>query len=200
MAATTNAALTDSPLRDQPSLMSVGKVREIHTIDDDNASLLFVATDRISAYDVVMRNAVPNKGAVLTLLSKFWFDLLRAEIPELRTHFIALGVPESVRARIAPEQVRQLQYRSMVVKRLKVFPIESIVRGYITGSAWSSYKKDGTVNGVQVAPGLQESEKFPEPLWTPSTKAELGGKDENISAEEGAFAGVCADCAFADER
>lgn len=176
-------ALTQSPIHDRPSLLNVGKVREIHSIDQ--SSLLFVATDRISAYDVVMKNAVPNKGAVLTLLSKFWFDLLRAEIPSLQTHLISLGVPQPLQKDLSPEAAAQLKYRSMVVKRLKVFPIESIVRGYITGSAWSSYKKDGTVNGIKVESGLSESQKFSKPLWTPSTKAEAGAKDENISPEEG---------------
>lgn len=107
-------------------------------------------------------------------------------IPDLQTHYISMGLPPILQQRLPPSMVSQLQQRSMVVKRLKVFPIESIVRGYITGSAWSSYSKDGTVCGIKLDSGLEESEKLPEPLWTPSTKAELGGKDENISPAKGA--------------
>jgi len=108
-------------------------------------------------------------------------------IPELHTHYISMGVPQAVEDLLPPHMATklQLQQRSMVVKRVKVFPIESIVRGYITGSAWRSYQKDGTVCGIQLPIGLQESEKLQQPLWTPSTKAGLGGKDENISPAEG---------------
>ncbi len=108
-------------------------------------------------------------------------------IPALHTHYISMGVPPAVQELLPPHMVTELQLlqRSMVVKRVKVFPIESIVRGYITGSAWSSYQKDGTVCGIQLPIGLQESEKLEQPLWTPSTKAELGGKDENINPAEG---------------
>ncbi len=129
--------------------------------------------------------AIDQKGAILTQLSKFWFSLLQSEIPDLQTHFISLGMPPALQQRVPPVMVSQLQRRSMVVKRLKVFPIESIVRGYITGSAWSSYQKDGTVCGIKLGQNLRESEQLPEPLWTPSTKAGLGGKDENISPAEG---------------
>lgn len=177
-------AMIESPLfRDKKSLLAVGKVREIHEIDDQ--SLLFVTTDKISAFDVVLKNGVPRKGEVLTLLSRFWFEYLGAQIPGLRTHFTSMGLPRLFRDKLSQCEIDQLRNRSMIVRRLKVLPIESIVRGYITGSAWSSYKKDGTVNGIKVPAGLSESQKFPEPLWTPSTKAELGGKDENISAAEG---------------
>jgi len=115
-------------------------------------------------------------------MTAFWFEYLQKQIPGLKTHFLALSVPESV-----PEHAKQqLRSRSMLVRRLKIFPIEAIVRGYITGSAWSSYKKTGEVNGKQMPEGLQESQEFPEPLYTPSTKAELGQHDENISIEQAA--------------
>lgn len=115
------------------------------------------------------------------MLSKFWFDLLEAEIPSLHTHFISLGPPPSLQSSLDPSTLSQLQRRCMIVRRLKVFPIESIVRGYLSGSAWSSYQRDGTVHGMQLPSGFQESQKLPEPLWTPSTKAASGDKDENIS-------------------
>ncbi|KAM0801183.1 phosphoribosylaminoimidazolesuccinocarboxamide synthase [Usnea florida] len=161
-----------------------GKVREIYEVDD--STLLFVATDRISAYDVVMMNGIEQKGAILTQLSQFWFNFLQSKIPSLRTHFIPLDVSRALNERLPSEMISQLQPRSMLVKRLKVLPIESIVRGYLTGSAWSSYQKNGTVCGVPLPTGLQESEKLPQPLWTPSTKAEPGEKDENISPAEAA--------------
>lgn len=132
-----------------------------------------------------MKNGIDQKGAILTQLSGFWFTLLRDRIPNLSTHYISLGVPSSVQQRVPANLISQLQRRTMVVKRLKVLPIESIVRGYITGSAWSSYQKDGTVCGIQLRGGLKESEQLEEPLWTPSTKAEIGGSDENISPAKG---------------
>lgn len=128
---------------------------------------------------------IPSKGAILTTLSEFWFNLLTVQIPSLKTHFISLGVPPSVSETIPPSLASHYQQRSMVVRRLKVLPIESIVRGYITGSAWSSYKKDGTVCGIPLPQGLRESERLEKALWTPSTKAEAGQNDENISREEG---------------
>lgn len=115
-------------------------------------------------------------------MTAFWFEYLQKQIPTLKTHFLGLRVPESV-----PEQAKeQLRSRSMLVRRLKIFPVEAIVRGYITGSAWSSYKKTGEVNGKKMPEGLQESQEFPEPIYTPSTKAELGQHDENISTEDAA--------------
>ena len=128
---------------------------------------------------------IDQKGAILTQLSEFWFNLLQSRIPGLRTHFISLGIPPTLQERLPPDLAKELRWRSMVVKRLKVFPIESIVRGYITGSAWNSYQTDGTVCGINLPAGLKESEKLERPLWTPSTKADLGSKDENISPEEG---------------
>ena len=105
----------------------------------------------------------------------------------LCTHFISSGIPPTLQDRLSPDLVEQLGWRSMVVKRVKVFPIESIVRGYLTGSAWKSYQNDGTVCGIALPAGLQESEKLPQPLWTPSTKAPSGFHDENISPEEGKY-------------
>jgi phosphoribosylaminoimidazole-succinocarboxamide synthase len=159
-----------------------GKVREIYEIDAQ--SLLFVATDRISAYDVIMKNGVPQKGALLTLMTAHWFNLFKEKIPDLKTHLLSASVPASIASSLPAEVSNQLRLRTMHVRRLKVLPLESIVRGYITGSAWSEYKKTGTVHGIAMPKGLQESQKLERPLWTPSTKAEVGDKDENISPEE----------------
>ncbi|KAM3421192.1 hypothetical protein BST61_g1601 [Cercospora zeina] len=155
-----------------------GKVREIFEVDEQ--TLLFVATDRISAYDVILTNGVPNKGALLTQLSAHWFSLISKHFPELKTHLKSNQLPTSVPSDLAP----QLEKRSMQVKRVPVIPLESIVRGYITGSAWSEYKKSGTVHGMPAPAGLQESQKLEKPLWTPSTKAEQGEHDENISKQK----------------
>ncbi|KAH0371672.1 putative phosphoribosylaminoimidazole-succinocarboxamide synthase, partial [Aureobasidium melanogenum] len=159
-----------------------GKVREIYEIDAQ--SLLFVATDRISAYDVIMKNGVPQKGALLTLMTAHWFNLFKEKIPDLKTHLLSASVPASIASSLPAGVSNQLRLRTMHVRRLKVLPLESIVRGYITGSAWSEYKKTGTVHGISMPKGLQESQKLEKPLWTPSTKAEVGDKDENISPEE----------------
>ncbi|KAH0347536.1 putative phosphoribosylaminoimidazole-succinocarboxamide synthase, partial [Aureobasidium melanogenum] len=159
-----------------------GKVREIYEIDAQ--SLLFVATDRISAYDVIMKNGVPQKGALLTLMTAHWFNLFKEKIPDLKTHLLSASVPASIASSLPAEVSNQLRLRTMHVRRLKVLPLESIVRGYITGSAWSEYKKTGTVHGIAMPKGLEESQKLEKPLWTPSTKAEVGDKDENISPEE----------------
>ncbi|THX04643.1 phosphoribosylaminoimidazole-succinocarboxamidesynthase [Aureobasidium pullulans] len=145
---------------------------------------LFVATDRISAYDVIMKNGVPQKGALLTLMTAHWFNLFKEKIPDLKTHLLSASVPDSVASSLPADVSAQLRLRTMHVRRLKVLPLESIVRGYITGSAWSEYKKTGTVHGIAMPKGLQESQKLEKPLWTPSTKAEVGDKDENISPEE----------------
>ncbi|GIZ38071.1 hypothetical protein CKM354_000149700 [Cercospora kikuchii] len=155
-----------------------GKVREIFEVDEQ--TLLFVATDRISAYDVILTNGVPNKGALLTQLSAHWFSLTSKHFPELKTHLKSTSLPTSVPSNLAP----QLEKRSMQVRRVPVIPLESIVRGYITGSAWSEYKKSGTVHGMPAPAGLQESQKLEKPLWTPSTKAEQGEHDENISKQK----------------
>ncbi|PGH26688.1 phosphoribosylaminoimidazolesuccinocarboxamide synthase [Polytolypa hystricis UAMH7299] len=172
-------AIVNSDLKDVLPLLARGKVRDLYEIDAK--TLLFVATDRISAYDVIMENPIPDKGILLTLLTTHWFRHLSSTIPTLRTHFLTLDLPSRI-----PEPLRPtLQNRSMQVRKLKVFPIEAIVRGYITGSAWKEYQTSGTVNGIEVPKGLRESEKFPNgPIYTPSTKAEIGDHDENIHPDQ----------------
>lgn len=201
-----------------------GKVREIFEVDEH--TLLFVASDRISAYDVILTNVseesqlssaqldsrkrekktkyhkshprtsffcytyqlpqgIPNKGALLTQLSAHWFSLIKKSYPELPTHLISLSLPPSLNPTSTDQQQHHLlQKRSMQVRRIPVIPLESIVRGYITGSAWSEYQKFGTVHGMTMPKGLRESEKLEKPIWTPSTKAEQGEHDENISREK----------------
>ncbi|KAL1972261.1 hypothetical protein VTN31DRAFT_7480 [Thermomyces dupontii] len=174
-------ALTKTDLNGALPLIARGKVRDLYEIDDK--TLLFVATDRISAYDVIMENGVPDKGKLLTLCTKAWFQILQRAVPNLRTHFISLDLPPQI-----PEALRPaLQNRSMQVRKYKIFPIEAIVRGYITGSAWKEYQKSGTVHGIPIRPGLKESEAFPDgPIYTPSTKAEQGQHDENIHPDQAA--------------
>ena len=157
--------------------IATGKVREIFEIDSN--TLLFVATDRISAFDVVLSNGIPGKGALLTQLSAFWFDLIQSKLPSLRHHLIATDLPASIANDVAP----LLKGRSMQVRRYQIIPLESIVRGYITGSAWSEYKAHGTVHGMPMPAGLKESQKLEKAIWTPSTKAEAGEHDENISKD-----------------
>ena len=157
-------------------LVHRGKVRDLYEIDD---KLLMVATDRISAYDVVMNEPIPDKGRVLTRLSLFWFELLKDIIPN---HLLTAEV-EAFPEVCAPYR-EVLRGRSMLVKKAKPLPVECIVRGYISGSFWSAYKKNTVVCGFALPPGLKESEKFPATLFTPSTKAEAGTHDENISLEQ----------------
>lgn len=161
---------------DDLSLIHRGKVRDLYEVDN---KLLMVATDRISAFDVVMDDPIPNKGAVLTTLSLFWFDYLKDVIPN---HLIAADVDQY--PEICAPYREQLQGRSLLVKKAKPLPVECIVRGYLSGSFWQAYQKDTTVCGVELPSGMQESEKFPQPLFTPSTKAEQGMHDENISLAE----------------
>lgn len=151
-----------------------GKVREIYDIGD---SLIMYATDRISAFDVILKNKVTNKGRVLTQMSRFWFDYTKDVIPN---HMLSVDVNDM------PEFFRTEEFRgrSMLCRKLTMIPIECIVRGYITGSGWESYKKNGTVCGIQLPEGLKECDKLPEPIYTPSTKAEIGDHDENISYEK----------------
>ena len=163
------------------SLLSRGKVRDVYSIDDQR--ILIVATDRISAFDSVMPNGIPNKGKMLTQLSLFWFQRLRDMVRTytVRTHLI------NANASAYPLQLRpfreQLEGRSMLVRKLKIVPIECIVRGYLAGSGWKEYQKTGTVCGHKLPEGLRESDKLPTPIFTPSTKAE-SGHDENISISE----------------
>ena len=151
-----------------------GKVREIYDLGD---ALVLVATDRISAFDVILKNEVTKKGTVLTQMSKFWFDLTEDILPN---HMISVDVKDM------PEYFQQPQFdgNSMMCKKLNMLPIESIVRGYITGSGWKSYCENGTVCGIKLPEGLKESDKLPEAIYTPSTKAEIGDHDENISYEQ----------------
>jgi phosphoribosylaminoimidazole-succinocarboxamide synthase len=160
-------------------LLHRGKVRDMYGIPGHDDKLLMVATDRISAYDVVMDDAIPGKGAVLTQLSLFWFDLL-GDIVE--NHLITANVDEY--PEICKQYVDQFSGRSMLVKKTQPLTIECIVRGYISGSFWKAYQKDNVVCGFKLPVGMVESEKFPEPLFTPSTKAEIGDHDENISLEQ----------------
>lgn len=154
---------------------SQGKVRDIYDLGDE---LLFVATDRISAFDVVLPNGVPDKGAVLTQISAFWFDRTRHILPNhLKTATVA-DFPEILR----PFE-DQLRGRAMLVKKAERVDVECVVRGYLAGSAWSEYRKHGTVCGDRLPNGLRESEKLPEPIFTPSTKA-ASGHDENISIKQ----------------
>lgn len=156
-----------------------GKVRDMYEVPGHADKLLMVATDRISAYDVVMNEAIPGKGAVLTQLSLFWFNLL-GDIVE--NHLITSTVEEY--PEICRPYAEQLSGRSMLVKKTQPLPIECIVRGYLSGSFWSAYKKDRIVCGFQLPAGMKESDKFPGSLFTPSTKAALGNHDENISLTE----------------
>ena len=150
-----------------------GKVREIY---DNGDTLIMVATDRISCFDVILHNVVTNKGKVLTQISKFWFDYTK---DICKNHMVSCDVKDM------PEffQNEKFEGRTMMCKKLTMLPIECIVRGYITGSGWASYQKDGTVCGITLPKGLVESDKLPEPIYTPSTKAEIGDHDENISFE-----------------
>ena len=157
-------------------LYAKGKVRDIYEVGE---YLLLVSTDRLSAFDVIMNQGIPYKGTVLTKISEFWFNFTKDIIPN---HFITSDVNKY------PVECKEysdaLKNRSMLIKKAEVVPIECIVRGYITGSGWKDYKRTGKISGIKLSEGLQESEKFPEPLFTPSTKAEIGKHDENISAEQ----------------
>jgi len=153
-----------------------GKVRDVYVLDPQH--LLFVATDRISAFDYVLATGIPHKGRVLTQLSLFWFDFLRDVVPN---HLITSDVeryPPAARA-----HSDQLRGRSMMVMRAEMFPVECVVRGYISGSAWKEYKASGRVCGIELPAGLKESDKLPEPIFTPATKA-VTGHDENIPFEQ----------------
>ena len=151
-----------------------GKVREIYDLGDN---LVMVAMDRISAFDHILKNKIVQKGTVLTQMSRFWFDYTADIVPN---HMI------SVEAEDLPEFFRQPEFNgnSMLCRKLHMIPVECIVRGYITGSGWASYQETGLVCGIQLPEGLEESQKLPEPVYTPSTKAEIGDHDENVSFEE----------------
>ncbi|KGF47463.1 phosphoribosylaminoimidazole-succinocarboxamide synthase [Veillonella montpellierensis DNF00314] len=152
-----------------------GKVRELYDLDD---SLLIVCTDRISAFDTILKDTIPQKGAILNKMSLFWLDFTRDTVPN---HMISVNLDDM------PEYFQRPEFKdkTMLVKKLEMIPVECIVRGYITGSAWESYQKDGHVCGISLPSNLQECEKLPEPIFTPSTKAPVGEHDMNISMEEG---------------
>jgi len=153
-----------------------GKVRDIYDLAE---ALLIVATDRISAFDVVMANGIPYKGMILTQISRFWFDFLSDEVEH---HLISTDVAEF--GKPFSDYGEQLAGRSMLVKKVEVLPIECVVRGYLAGSGWREYQAEGTVCGVSLPPGLKQCQKLPTPIFTPATKAERGTHDENISFEQ----------------
>lgn len=152
-----------------------GKVRELYDLGD---SLVMVCTDRISAFDNILKDPIPNKGKILNQMSEFWFDFTRDLVPN---HLISMDTKDM------PEffQTPEFEGRSMKTLKLNMIPVECIVRGYITGSGWEGYQKDGKVCGIQLPAGLKECQKLPEPIFTPSTKAPAGEHDQNISFEEG---------------
>ncbi len=154
-------------------LITRGKVRDIYDVDDQH--MLIVTTDRLSAFDVVLPTPVPNKGVVLTQVSNFWFDKLSHIVPN---HFSDLTLND---LKISKNEKAMLEGRSVIVKKLKPLPVEAIVRGYIIGSGWKDYQSTGQVCGIDLPKGLKQAEKLPEVLFTPSTKADIGGHDENIS-------------------
>ncbi|KAI5954910.1 ADE1 [Candida jiufengensis] len=168
-------SLTSTNLNNVFPLLSRGKVRDIYEIDSQ--TLLFVATDRISAYDVIMENGINDKGKILTKLSEFWFNYLPIE-----NHLINKDIFKEY-PQLEPYR-DQLEDRALLVRKLKLIPLEVIVRGYITGSAWKEYKKSKTVHTIPIEENLVESQEFPTAIFTPSTKAEQGDHDENISPKQ----------------
>ena len=167
------AALYESSIRSLP-LLARGKVRDNYAVGEDR--LLMVATDRLSAFDVVMSEPIPGKGETLTKMALFWFGKLGHIVPNHLTG----EDPESV---VTPDERDQVRGRSMLVKRLKPLPVEAVVRGYLAGSGWKEYQESQSVCGVKLPPGLKNASKLPEPIFTPATKAEMGAHDENISFE-----------------
>ena len=154
------------------NLFKRGKVRDMFDVGD---YFLMVATDRLSAFDVIMQQGIPNKGKILNIISKFWFDFLQDEI---NNHVVSTDVNEY--PEICRRYLPELKDRSMLVKKAELIPLECIVRGYLSGSGWNDYKKNGSICGINLPSGLVESEKLPEPIFTPSTKAEIGDHDENV--------------------
>ena len=167
------APLLVSSIRSLP-LLARGKVRDNYAVGNDR--LLMVATDRLSAFDVVMGEPIPGKGELLTRMALFWFDKLQGIVPNHLTG----EAPESV---VAPDEVEQVRGRSMLVKRLKPLPVEAVVRGYLAGSGWKEYQQTGRVCGVALPAGLRNASKLPQPIFTPATKAAVGEHDENITFE-----------------
>ncbi len=170
----TAAALLHSNLRSLP-LLARGKVRDNYAVGNDR--LLMVATDRLSAFDVVLDEPIPGKGQLLTQMALFWFDQLKGIVPNHLTG----DNPAQV---VAPEERAQIDGRAMLVKRLQPLPIEAVVRGYLAGSGWQEYRQHQAVCGVALPPGLRNASPLPEPIFTPATKAAAGDHDENISFEQ----------------
>lgn len=169
-------SITEVNLSSLP-LIAKGKVRELYRISP--TTLLMAVTDRISAYDVILSTGIPEKGQLLTQASRHWFSYLESQIPELKHHVVSWDPP----AGLTQEESEMLRGRCLQIKSMKIFPVEAIVRGYLTGSAWKEYQKSGTVHGMKQPEGLQNASKFPKPIYTPSTKAPAGESDENISVE-----------------
>src|ERR1700680_1102548 len=170
-----NDALLQTDLGSHP-LTARGKVRDIYALDEEQ--LLFVATDRISAFDHVLGSGIPDKGKILTQLSRFWFDFLRDVVPN---HVISADTRDYP-AQLQP-YAAQLEGRSMLVKRAQMFPVECVVRGYLSGSGWKDYQQTGAVCDIKLPSGLRESDRLPEPIFTPAAKNNVG-HDENISFEQ----------------
>jgi phosphoribosylaminoimidazole-succinocarboxamide synthase len=168
-------ALLQTDLGSLP-LTARGKVRDIYALSDDE--LLFVATDRISAFDHVLGSGIPDKGRILTQLSLFWFDFLKTTVPNHLITAVAADFPAELQPFVA-----QLDGRSMLVKRAKMFPVECVVRGYLSGSGWKDYQQTGAVCGIELPRGLRESDRLPRPIFTPAAKNNVG-HDENISFEQ----------------
>ena len=156
-------------------LLSKGKVRDVYAVGDDK--LLMITTDRLSAFDVVMGQPIPEKGVVLNQMANFWFDKLASVIPN---HLTGID-PASV---VSADEIEQVQGRAVVAKRLKPILVEAVVRGYLAGSGWKDYQETGKVCGITLPEGLENAQKLPEPIFTPAAKAELGEHDENISFEQ----------------
>jgi len=170
-----DSVLLQTDIPDLP-LYASGKVRDVYKVGDQQ--LLFIATDRISAFDYILASGIPHKGQVLSQISLFWFDYLADIVPN---HLVTADVDQYPPA--VSNYADQLRGRSMLVERAEMFPVECVVRGYISGSAWKEYKATGKVSGIQLPEGLKESDAFPEPIFTPSTKATTG-HDENISFDQ----------------
>lgn len=171
------SALHTSTLTSLP-LLARGKVRDNYAVGDDR--ILMLASDRISAYDVIMGQPIPGKGELLTRMALFWFDKLGPKGLNLCPIHLTGDAPESV---VTPEEVPQVQGRAMLVKRLQPIPVEAVVRGYLAGSGWKEYQQSQSVCGVPLPAGLQNASKLPEPIYTPAAKAAMGEHDENITFE-----------------
>lgn len=167
--------LFESQLHSLP-LLKRGKVRDIYTVDEQH--LLIVATDRISAYDVILPTPIPNKGKILTELSNFWFGFTRSIIPN---HLAEIRLEDILSDK---EELKQIQGRAIIVKKFKPLPVEAVVRGYLIGSGWKDYQNNGKICGITLPQGLQLAEKLPKSIYTPSTKADIGLHDENITFTE----------------